>query len=144
MKTTHIEKVRVELATVKMQAQNVLGWDDLQYGQFQEEMGRKYLEHFGSVTSTLREPQCTAPVDDPFLEEITRSKTFWSWWRLHWLERDREFIEISCLLRTGEMEPYYRDLHQPGSVAFRPHSKILEDTYTQMMHKLVKEAVNEK
>lgn len=126
-KLTHIEKIRRDNAALKMQVQNLLGWDDMQYSSFQMDMGMEYLRQvFG---------------DAPMVDAIPSHREFWSWWRMHWGKRDREFLEVSDMLFNDELEAYYRDLHCPGTIVFFPHSGILEATYSEMMHGLIKEAV---
>lgn len=127
-KLSHIETVRKEQALIKMQVQNLLGWDDMQYASFQEEMGLVYLRKlFGEGT--------------PMIQEVPSHKGFWSWWKMHWLKRDREFLDMAGLLFRDEVLPYYEDLHHPAGIAFTPHRAILEKTYHGMIHKLVKEVV---
>ena len=127
-KVTHIEKTRQQNAVTKLEVQNLLGWDDLRYAEYQEEMGREYIRQlFG---------EGTAMVDD-----IPNHREFWAWWKLHWAKRDREFVELAGMLFLHERESYYTDLHNPAGVAFRPHAPILMATYEAMMHRLVKEAV---
>ena len=127
-KPTHIEQVRRENAAIKMQVQNLLKWDDLRYALFQESQGKAYLQSvFGAGV--------------PLVDDLPNHRAFWSWWVNHWNKRDREFLEMSGLLFPHELEAYYQELHTPNSVAFYPHSAVLEDTYEAMVHKLVKEVV---
>jgi len=126
---TYIQKVRQGNAAIKMQVQNLLGWDDLQYATFQQEQGYAYL-------------RAQFDIDTPLVDRIPEHKEYWSWWRLHWIKRDREFLDMSNMLFKSEMEEYYRQLHDPESMAFWPHAAILEETYTEMIHQLVKGAVS--
>jgi hypothetical protein len=127
-KVTHIEKVRRENAAVRTQVMNLLGWDEMRYAEYQEQMGRAYLrDMFGEGT--------------PLVDDIPNHRAYWSWWKQHWGRRDREFMEMSGMLFPHEMEPYYLDLHSPEGMAFRPHAAVLDDTYREMVHNLVKEAV---
>lgn len=124
---THLEKVRQENASIRLQVLNVLGWDELAYGEFQEEAGLNYLTHtYGPI---------------PLIEDLPKHKAFWSWWVNHWVRRDREFLEMSGLLFPNELENYYKSLHDPASFQFHPHSIILEDSWETMVHALIKEAV---
>ena len=54
------------------------------------------------------------------------------------MRRDTEFIEMSSILFPQEYEDYYRSLHKPSSVVFRPHRDLIRHTYLQMVHDLVK------
>lgn len=124
-KPTHIERVRQENAAVKTQVLNLLGWDELAFAEFQEAAGLDYLRsQFGDITLAM---------------DLPHHKAFWAWWLLHWLRRDREFLEMSGLLFRHELESYYRELHDPYSVPFQPHSVILEESYGKMIHGLIKE-----
>jgi hypothetical protein len=129
MKTSHIEQVRQDAATLKTEVLNILGWDELRYAEYQEAMGRRYLED-------------VVGAGPEYTEEITRSGLYWSWWKLHWMRRDREFLDMSGLLFRHEHEGYYMELHQPGTMVFRPHSVVLEASYANMIHRLVKEVVS--
>lgn len=120
--------MRRESAAIKLQVQNLLKWDDLQYAIFQENQGRAYLQSlFGAGI--------------PLVDDLPNHKAFWSWWVNHWNKRDREFLEMSGLLFPQELESYYQELNSPDSVVFYPHSAILEATYEAMVHKLIKEVV---
>lgn len=128
MKLSYIEKVRQENASIQMQVMNLLGWDELRYASYQEEMGRLYLRSmFGQGT--------------PLVDDIPNHREFWSWWKLHWIRRDREFLEMSSMLFKHEQEHYYNDLHHPDGMHFTPHAILMEATYEKMIHKLIKEAV---
>ncbi|WP_143960260.1 hypothetical protein [Litoribacter populi] len=127
-KITHIEKVRRENATVKMQVQNALNWDDMQYAQYQEEMGYQYLKaEYGE--------------DLPIVREVVYHKEFWSWWKMHWLKRDRLFLEVAYSMGLDDRLQTYTALHDANDVGFRPHSVILERTYSTMMHRIIKEVM---
>jgi hypothetical protein len=124
-KTSHIERVRQENASIKTQVLNLLGWSELAFAEFQEAAGFAYLKaQFGDI-------QLAA--------DLPSHKAFWSWWLMHWVRRDREFLELSGLLFRHELEGYYREIHDPLSVPFRPHAAVMEDTYSDMMHRLIKE-----
>jgi hypothetical protein len=127
MKVTQIEQVRQANASVKLQVLNLLGWDELQYGEFQESSGLAYLKHwFGEI---------------PLINDLPNHRVFWNWWVIHWVERDREFLEMSGLLFRHELASYYKELHDPVSIPFRPHSAVMADTWHSMIHRLIKEAV---
>lgn len=127
MKKSNIESVRQENASIRLQVLNVLGWDELAYGEFQQEAGLNYLRHtYGAI---------------PLIDDLPKHKAFWSWWVNHWMRRDRDFLEMSGLLFTNELTNYYRGLHDPAGFQFHPHSVILEDSWHIMVHALIKEAV---
>jgi len=130
-KLTHIEKTRRELAAVKLQVQNLLGWTDEQYATFQYETGVAYIRRMSDL-----------PLHDALLESILAQKELWSWWRLHWMRRDRHFMEMSSVLFKHEYEAYYRDeVHNLTEASMRPHRRIMETSYSDMMHRIIKETV---
>lgn len=126
---THIEHERRAYAELVTQVLNVLGWDELKYARFQEGRGHNYLlETFGHKT--------------PMLQEIPKHKIFWSWWKVQWMKRDRSFLDMLNLLKPNEYQEYYRDLHDPCSMPFRPHSETMARSYESMISNLIKEAVS--
>jgi len=128
MKKTHIESVRQRNASVRMQVLNVLGWDEMKYAQLQEQSGRDWVaDRMGS--------------DTYMSDEILKHRAYWAWWRMHWARRDAEFLDMAGMLFSKELESYYRELHTPNAIGYFPHSPILDATYGEMIHKLVKEAV---
>jgi hypothetical protein len=128
MKKGHIESVRQDHAAVRVQVMHVLGWDELRYASLQEQKGREWVAyHMG--------------VDSYMADEVVKHRTFWSWWRLHWVRRDREFLDMSGLLFRHELEGYYVDLHTVDSLTFYPHAQVMQQAYSDMMHRLIKRAV---
>lgn len=126
---THIERERRAYAELAIHVMYALGWDDLTYARFQEGMGHNYLlDRFGYKT--------------PLLQEIPKHKMFWGWWRVQWMKRDRCFLDMLNMLKGDEYELYYRDLHDPSSIPFRPYAEIMERSYECMMSDLIKQAVS--
>ena len=76
------------------------------------------------------------------IEQISLSEHFWSWWKYHWEQRDKEFIE-SCemewLSKADGMERY-NCVHDPLVLASAQYlnGKVLEETYTTMIGTIVK------
>ena len=125
-KITHIERVRQSNATLQMEVQNILGWDDMQYAEFQQIKGIEYLAHaFGNM---------------PLVDKIPEQKEYWSWWRLHWARRDCVFMSMLNMLFPNEYETYYLEMHTASSMIFKPHGIILKRTYHSMIHNLVKQS----
>jgi len=124
-KPSYIESIRLRHAALKMEAQQVLNWDDYQFASYQEAQGYAYLrENFP---------------DDPFAQELAKSKAFWSWWKMAWMRRDAEFLEIAGLLKQCELEEWYKNFHEPNGVGMRPHREIMESTYAQMVKRAIQE-----
>lgn len=128
------------MAIQKMEVSNLLGWTDMQYAEFQEEMGIEYIKT-ELTPKTL--PQAQGDTSPSLAMELVKFKEFWSWWRLQWMRRDEEFLEMSTSLFPTEYEEYYRELHQPDSMLFRPHTDVMRSTYNQMVHRLVKNTLRQ-
>jgi hypothetical protein len=125
---SHIERQRQDQALVQTRIMNLIGWSDLQFAEYQESQGLAFLK-------------CWLGADVPLVDDLPNHRAFWSWWRCYWTRRDREFLELSSLLFSHELESYYRETHEPGSLEFYPQAAIMEETYEAMIHQVIKEAV---
>ena len=130
-RTTTVQQLRMAINSTQLQVIKQLGWSEQQFAAFQWQQGQAYLHHeFGR--------QC------PMLPSLMQMKEYWSWWRLHWVSRDQDFLDLSSLLFPHEKEAYYRELHQPDSVPFQPHKALLDNAYHHMIHSMVKTATARK
>lgn len=109
-----------------MDVQQVLGWNDEQFANYQMQCGYDYL-------------RSTFGPDLPFLDEVVKCKAFWGWWKNHWTRRDEEFLMMAGLLRRHEAEEYYKLMHEPGGIGFTPHAEIMEETYALMISRAILE-----
>ena len=104
--------------------QALLGWSDERYTEFQYYMAIEWIiQEFGA--------------DCPLINRVLEERMFWSWWRLHWVKRDQEFVEMFDMLRPDEYDTYYEMQHEPASVYFKPHSVIMHATYEKLITKIV-------
>lgn len=127
MKNTFINQIRVQALSQKEQVMSALQWSDLQYAEYQEQMGYLYLKsEFGS--------------DSLYVAELPYSPEFWAWWKNHWSKRDQLFLMDAYKLDLSERLTLYSQLHNPYEFHFRPHSKVLEKTYSCMISRVIKEA----
>lgn len=121
-------RVSAERDKVKSEVLYYLGWTESKYAHYVQEMGLKYLNYsFGD--------------DCPMIDELPKEKKFWGWWKIHWLNRDREFLGMVGMLHKHEMNEFYEDLHDPTRMPYKPHRDILEETYMYMIHDLIKDKV---
>lgn len=125
---THIERVRRQSYYLKMEVQNLLGWDDLQYGSFQEQMGYEYLK-------------AEFPEGTVLVAELPYHKEFWTWWKMQWMERDELFLSQAYSMDRAMLQEYYRQFHSPMDESFKPHRIVLENAYSGMIDRLIKEAL---
>lgn len=113
-----------------------LGWDDLQYGQFQYEMGVTYLRFY-------------LPYDDWGRDQLERTRLFWSWWRNRWAERDAGFCDTedgqAPVCSKTVLAQIYRGVHDATTLAsdIYPGRVIMEETYSQMVGDLIKEVLHD-
>jgi len=113
----------------------LLGWDELQYAEFQYQMGLAYLgsyiigDHWGQ-------------------DMLQRTPLFWNWWKNQWMIRDKAFLqdqeEELSKLRVETCRSLYRHLHDAGQLAcdIYPGRMIMDESYNQMIHSLIKEGVH--
>lgn len=123
MSSNQLDMVRSEMARLRMQVSNLLGWTDLEYASFQEAMGLLFLRSSFGGSGLAGE----------LGDELAKHKEFWSWWRIHWMRRDREFLELSGSLFPSEYANYYRELHDATTVVFKPHGDVLMHTYRLLL-----------
>jgi len=129
MKTaTHIKTIQLENKTVKERIQCILGWTDLQYAEYQEEMGYRYLvNEFGT--------------DCIMAQQLVYQKVFWSWWINHWMKRDIAFLE-AYKKNPSITEVVYRLRHNPKGVEFDINSDLYQKSFAAMIGQLIKEVTN--
>jgi hypothetical protein len=119
---SHVAKMRAVAQTNKEAVLGLLGWDELQYCEFQEQQGREYLE--------------TVVCPDGYgAKELGDSRIFWRWWINQWNRRDDDFLTCYNISRDmyGDLEVYL-DLHSPEFLQGQfPHKVVFEASYCVMM-----------
>lgn len=128
MITTGIKEIRIGTLSTLTQVLEVLQWNDLEYGQFQEAMGYAYL------ASEFED-------DVLFVKELPYTAEFWAWWKNHWQKRDVLFLLAANDLGLSDRITLYKQFHSVDDFYFRPHRRILEKSYALMIDKVIKEAV---
>lgn len=75
-------------------------------------------------------------------DEISRSKTFWNWWKMHWGYRNMAFVEDMQLAEDRQRNvsaalaaQIYRQLHDPVQLigGLTMNGIVLEDSYARMI-----------
>ncbi|MFD2961336.1 MULTISPECIES: hypothetical protein [Olivibacter] len=126
-KLSYIEQIRRVTRTNQERVMSLLGWDDLQYAQYQEEMGYLYLSHeYG---------------DTPFINELPYTSAFWKWFKNQWAKREQIFLLAADTMSYRDRLKAYKALHNPESFEFHPHRKIMEKSYANMISNVIKEVV---
>jgi len=118
-------------AQIKAQIITLLEWSELDYAEFQELQGYRYLRsEFGN---------------DPFVNLLPYQSLFWKWWINHWLKRDEEFLTVvkNYNLKLDNLRKGYEIHHNPTSMQFKPQSAILRQSYSIMIGNLIKAVQND-
>jgi hypothetical protein len=109
----------------------LLNWDEMDYAQFVYEQGLAYIRAY------LRDVQYR----DYNIGVLERSKTFWTWWKNHWAQRDEMFIATCCETgcSTEEARKLYSQCHSGTMLAhaIHPNAVVLEESYLEMAHKIL-------
>jgi hypothetical protein len=120
---------------IQKQVMALISKDDKQYNQFVYDCGLAYLNELAP-----QYPQVTT--------EITRSETFWDWWKGHWAVREMEFLEIideSPAEAIIDVMQVYNDLHDPKVLAeaLYLNGQVLQQSYANLIGKITKEQTHE-
>lgn len=125
-KLTNVEKRQKELSLSKIEIMRILNWDDLQFGEFQYEEGLKFLEHY---------------IEDRE-HQLTRSATFWNWWKNEWAFRDESLLINGIdIMNHNDVIDLYKAVHN-GSILcneIHPNRGLLDRSYSQMIDEFTKE-----
>lgn len=122
--TSQVETVKAQAEKTRIEVLNVLGWDELQYCEFQEQQGREYI----SIVL------CTCEFD---AVQLGNSKFFWRWWVNQWNRRDDDFLNNPQYHEAresfGDVETY-EGIHSPEFLqGYYPHRVLFEESYSTMI-----------
>lgn len=123
---THIQAVKTENQTVRERVQNALGWTDLQYAEYQEQQGYRWLiMEIG---------------DNPDTQKLIYNKLFWSWWINHYVKRDKAFLaDFEHGKRKDILRMTYALRHNPKCTVFKSkYADQLQQSYGVLIGKLIK------
>ncbi len=98
---------------------SLLPWTELEWANFQYQMGEAYLERSFQDLSAAE------------FEGIRASSIFWRWWTNQWNFRDECFIDYAHALSYHDRVIRYRQLHSPRVMKNQPHKIILESIYIE-------------
>lgn len=123
----------------------MLQWTDMEYSNFLLECGMAYLHFY------------LPPADDWGRKMLQSSKTFWSWWRSQWSQRDNDFVcqfsEGLAVNDSGDLQEcytvenlriIYQHVNNPATLAsdIYPNRVVLDESYNQMICELIKEELH--
>lgn len=132
MKTSTIKRQPTQIQSRKNMAERceqfcmgLLEWDENTYNNFWLDAGCEYL-HYACKGDTWA------------IEGLKTTRTFWKWWRNHWVLREEQFVmsagEISRLHLTIRRH-CYTALHSPAALAeeIYPNAVVLRESYNEMI-----------
>ena len=134
--TTHIAKRKQKAQALKQGIEQLLGWSQFEYGNFQYECGLAYLRHY--ITH-----------DQWGQDMLQRSRLFWNWWKNQWAFRDEAFLaEHAEGLNKVRMETritMYKYVHDAAMLASEiyPNRTVLDESYCMMIDELHKEILHD-
>ena len=126
---THTQAIRQKAETLKEKVCRLLEWDDQQYAEFQYETGLNYLRHYIGF-----DPQA--------IDMLTRTRTYWNWWKNQWAIRDNQFIKADKPQLTTEFWiDVYCELHDARTLAAEiyPDGQALGLSYAGMIQEFFDE-----
>lgn len=78
-KLTHGVRMGIYMRVCMLQVMEVLGWSEERWCNYVFDCGMMYLAaHLDG--------------DQAEVQRVAETKAFWSWWRMHWMTRDREWL----------------------------------------------------
>lgn len=114
---------KLQNEATKKRALHYLGWDELQYAEYQESAGIEYLKK-------------VIGADDWGVKHLIHSSIFWQWWINHWNRIDETFIGYAGSLPQGMRITAYHSVHDPEGFDFFPHKVIMDLSYAEMIEEL--------
>jgi hypothetical protein len=126
---TQVKQQQQKALTLKQQVCQLLQWADEDFAAFQYEMGLAYLKEY-------------IPNDPHGADQLSRSKTFWNWWKNQWAQRDEKFIAMHRPNWKYEDTLYiYLDEHNPAILigTTHPNAVVLHQSYAEMMQLIIDE-----
>lgn len=113
---------------IEQKVLDLLQWDSEKHNELVFETGIAYLR-----CMTSEYPQVT--------RQISNTKLFWNWWRSHWQDRDRQFLE-ECETWVTTLEKYrlvYENHNHARTLAeaLYLNGQVLQDSYAQLMGDLI-------
>lgn len=107
---TQIQRIDLSMDEAKEEVCQLLGWTDATYCEFQYVSGMEYLKAYYH----------NAP-DIAWAAE--RSKLYWNWWKLNWLNRDQRYLSASTL------QSMHIDMRRRFYLNEHDNYVLLEDIY---------------
>lgn len=119
---SHIKEQQKLFNKNKATIMALLGWSELDYGNFQYNTGIRYLEE-------------NFELDEASIDFLVRQRIFWQWWINEWNLRDeREYLPL--VANSPVPWKVYMTIHNPRDIKRRPADIVLSETYAVMVGQL--------
>lgn len=126
-----LKKALTVQTTTRALVLRALGWDELQYGQFQFDTGIEYLHRYCGN-------------DEEIISQYSRHPMFWKWFRNHWHNRDYDFLRDTKRLSQADRVREYKALHNMQGFRYKPHRVVLDmSMYEQVIYPATHEEVSQ-
>ena len=106
-----------------------LHWNEQQYVEFIYSCGLAYLVAY-------------IPGYPKIISEISKTETFWDWWKDHWEKREMEFIETITDYPESvtDVLQVHKDLHDPLVLAGAEYlnGQVLQESYVSLINNITK------
>ena len=106
-----------------------LAWNEQQYAEFIYGCGLAYLNAFIKGY-------------DIIISQISKSEIFWDWWKDHWENREKEFLEILETFPEDveSVSDLHKTLHDPYDLAaaMNLNGQVLQESYVNLIHDITK------
>lgn len=101
----------------------MLGWDDMDYAEYQFKMGIAYLMWY-------------LPCDENMRQRLSYSKQFWNWFKHVWNVHDESWLTYTYSLKEMHVQmrwALYEELHNPRVLAVeeKPNRVVLDSIKTK-------------
>lgn len=132
MKNSYTDHIKKQSASVKKQVLSIVSWNETEFAEFQEKVGKQYLQSYIST-------------DPEGIDMLVKSRIYWNWWKNQWLIRDTSYVS-SNVRRLSHRQAFniYMGLHDADILiqSIYPAGAILDHTYAQMIGEVIKQTTN--
>ncbi|MDO3641946.1 hypothetical protein [Mucilaginibacter sp. L3T2-6] len=117
---SHVKAIKTIQQVTRAKVMQLLGWNDLQYGEFQMQQADAYIaRQIG---------------DDVWgVQQLKEAPAFWAWWRNHWHRRDEQFIGEVKNLTQPEMVMLYEITHDAEAIEYTPHFVVMQHAFQRQV-----------
>lgn len=112
-KISHAKVISLDNLTLKQKIEKVLEWTELEYCNFQFEMGLRFLDLELEGNTKLT-------------KKIAQTRLFWAWWINHWAIREKMFFNRKIVIVSDAI---YKSLNDPFKPSFSKSNAHLHTSF---------------